>query len=102
MYCHPMPHALQRDSGHQDMSSGLVHRRSLFVDHAAEAHVGRRGGSASVTPADLSRTIKLWIERSRQRKALADVADLSGWLLRDIGVSDEDARREAAKWFWQP
>jgi uncharacterized protein YjiS (DUF1127 family) len=41
--------------------------------------------------------IGTWFERSRQRRALADLDDR---LLRDIGVTCTQARREAAKPFW--
>lgn len=41
-----------------------------------------------------------WIERSHQRKQLGELAELNNYLLRDIGVSQEEARREAAKPFW--
>jgi uncharacterized protein YjiS (DUF1127 family) len=42
--------------------------------------------------------IRLWIGCSRQRHALAH---LNGHHLHDIGVSPDDAAREAAKHFWQ-
>jgi uncharacterized protein YjiS (DUF1127 family) len=45
-------------------------------------------------------TIPVWIERSRQRRALAELADRDGHLLADIGLSLERARREAGKPFW--
>ena len=41
-----------------------------------------------------------WIECSHQRKQLGELAELKNYLLRDIGVSQEEARREAAKPFW--
>jgi uncharacterized protein YjiS (DUF1127 family) len=41
--------------------------------------------------------IRMWFERSRQRRALAELDDR---LLRDIGVTSAQARREAAKPFW--
>jgi uncharacterized protein YjiS (DUF1127 family) len=47
------------------------------------------------------RTLGFWIERSRQRKQLGELAELNDYLLKDIGVSREAARREAAKPFWQ-
>ena len=40
-----------------------------------------------------------WLSRSRERRALIDLDD---HLLRDIGVTREEAQREAAKPFWQP
>jgi uncharacterized protein YjiS (DUF1127 family) len=44
--------------------------------------------------------IGTWAARSRQRRALADLADRNDYLLADIGVTREQARREAAKPFW--
>lgn len=38
-----------------------------------------------------------WLDRSRQCKALADLDDR---LLRDIGITRSEAKREAAKPFW--
>jgi uncharacterized protein YjiS (DUF1127 family) len=49
----------------------------------------------------LSSTIKLWSARSRQRRALGDLAELNSHLLKDIGITPDEASREAAKWFWQ-
>lgn len=39
-----------------------------------------------------------WLERRRQRLALRDLDD---HLLRDIGISRSDARREGRKPFWR-
>ena len=39
-----------------------------------------------------------WMERSRQRRTLANLSD---YMLRDIGVSRVDAWREAEKPFWR-
>jgi uncharacterized protein YjiS (DUF1127 family) len=47
----------------------------------------------------LSRTIEVWIERSRQRQALEELAE-NDHLLADIGLTPEQARREARKPFW--
>lgn len=46
----------------------------------------------------LARFIERACQRSRQRRALAR---LDARLLRDIGVSVEQAEREAAKPFWR-
>jgi uncharacterized protein YjiS (DUF1127 family) len=48
-----------------------------------------------------SSILGIWIARSRQRKALGDLAVLNDYLLRDIGVTREEAFREAAKPFWR-
>jgi uncharacterized protein YjiS (DUF1127 family) len=47
----------------------------------------------------VSRTIEVWIERSRQRYALGELAG-DDHLLADIGLSSEQAHREARKLFW--
>lgn len=49
------------------------------------------------------RTIARWIARSRQRRALREIAESNDFhLLKDIGVSQEEAFREADKPFWRP
>ena len=45
----------------------------------------------------IGRTISSWLARSRQRKALAELDDR---LLRDIGITRTEARKEAARPFW--
>ena len=44
------------------------------------------------------RVIDAWIERSRQRHALADLDDR---LLDDVGITRSAAAREIAKPFWR-
>jgi uncharacterized protein YjiS (DUF1127 family) len=46
----------------------------------------------------LIKTIAVWITRRRQRRALAQLDD---HLLADVGLSREQARREAARPFWK-
>jgi uncharacterized protein YjiS (DUF1127 family) len=45
----------------------------------------------------LIKTIANWIERRRQLQALTELDD---HLLNDVGLSREQARREAARPFW--
>jgi len=47
-------------------------------------------------------TPRVWIERSRQRRALRELGERNDARLQDIGISPQDARRESAKPFWQP
>jgi uncharacterized protein YjiS (DUF1127 family) len=50
----------------------------------------------------LARAIRAGLARASQRRALDDLADHGDeHLLRDIGLTRGDARREAAKWFWE-
>jgi uncharacterized protein YjiS (DUF1127 family) len=46
----------------------------------------------------LIETVAVWIVRRRQRQALAE---LDEHLLDDVGLSREQARREAARPFWK-
>jgi uncharacterized protein YjiS (DUF1127 family) len=45
------------------------------------------------------RIVLFWMERSRQRRALAKLDDR---LLRDIGLTRDQARQECANPFWKP
>ena len=48
------------------------------------------------------RTVAGWIARSRQRRALREIAVTNDFhLLKDIGVSQDEALREAEKPFWR-
>jgi uncharacterized protein YjiS (DUF1127 family) len=47
-------------------------------------------------------TVTNWIARSRQRRALREIAESNDFhLLKDIDVSQEETLREAAKPFWR-
>jgi uncharacterized protein YjiS (DUF1127 family) len=48
-------------------------------------------------PSQLARIIGIWIERRRQRRALAA---LSSAMLKDVGIAPGDAYRESSKPFW--
>ena len=68
---------------------------------------GAVSNSGENSAADLIRrwrhTIARWIARSRQRRALREIAERTDdYLLKDIGVSRAEAFREADKPFWQP
>jgi uncharacterized protein YjiS (DUF1127 family) len=50
----------------------------------------------------ICRTVTRWVARSRQRRALREIAESNDFhLLKDIGVSQEEALREAEKPFWR-
>ena len=47
-------------------------------------------------------TVGRWFARSRQRRALREISERSDLhLLKDIGVTQEEALREADKPFWR-
>jgi uncharacterized protein YjiS (DUF1127 family) len=67
--------------------------------------LGTSGGRMATDPAEWPlnlfkgiRTLRVWRARRRQRQTLAELND---YLLNDIGVSRNEARREAAKPFWR-
>lgn len=45
--------------------------------------------------------VTVWIARSGQRRALRELATLNNRYLEDIGVSKDEALREASKRFWR-
>ena len=48
------------------------------------------------------RTVTRWIARSGQRRALREIVESNDFhLLKDIGVSREEALREVEKPFWR-
>jgi uncharacterized protein YjiS (DUF1127 family) len=49
----------------------------------------------------LRSTLDLWHARRQRRQTFGDLAEFNEHLLKDIGVSRDEAVREAAKWFWQ-
>lgn len=76
------------------MSNSSVQERILTTGQVASAFARKlRARSSGI--------IAIWIARSRQRKALGDLAVLNDYLLGDIGVTREEAFREAAKPFWR-
>jgi uncharacterized protein YjiS (DUF1127 family) len=50
----------------------------------------------------LAALVRLWLARSRQRRVLYEIAQRNDYLLKDIGISQPDAFREAEKPFWRP
>jgi uncharacterized protein YjiS (DUF1127 family) len=76
-----------------DNSAALGLRRDRLVWGPSWHHRGlmRLGGS-------VVRVVWAWTERSRQRRALAKLDDR---LLRDIGLTRDQARRECANPFWR-
>ena len=81
--------------------SMLALYRPRCVAKAAAQGVDRKGHVEDWI-ARCRRTIARWIARSRQRRALREIAERNDFhLLKDIGVSQEEAFREADKPFWR-
>ena len=82
------------------MSSLLVRGWISLTANTARTNVIRRRRYLTWL-IGLAAKIRSWIARNRQRQALGQLAERNDYLLKDIGVTQDEARREAAKWFWQ-
>ena len=81
--------------------SMLALRRPRCTAKAAAQRADRKG-DVEHWIARCRRTIARWIARSRQRRALREIAERNDFhLLKDIGVSQEEAFREVDKPFWR-
>ncbi|MDT7713878.1 MAG: hypothetical protein QOG46_2797 [Pseudonocardiales bacterium] len=51
----------------------------------------------STTALGWLRTLRFWIGRRRQRRRFGELTELNDYLLRDIGVAQDEALHEVAK-----
>lgn len=65
------------------------HARCRFLHRSGLAYLGGA----------VLRAVLFWVEQSRQRRALSELDDR---LLRDIGLTREEALQECANPFWKP
>jgi uncharacterized protein YjiS (DUF1127 family) len=79
------------------MTKQLMHEWAVSSYEIAEKAAFRHQSSSS---SGWLHTLLFWMDRSRQRGRLAELADLDDHLLRDIGVTRGEALREAEKPFW--
>jgi uncharacterized protein YjiS (DUF1127 family) len=75
--------------------------RVLDSRESAGGKVPRQQFISSTTTVGWFHILQFWIGRSRQRKRLGELAEVDNYLLKDIGVSQDEALREAAKPFWR-
>jgi len=83
------------------MLKPLMQRSALPACEIARKETLRQQGNSSTPAIGWSHTMRIWMARSRQRKALGELAELNDYLLEDIGLTQEAARREAGKPFWR-
>jgi uncharacterized protein YjiS (DUF1127 family) len=82
------------------MSALIAHW--LSVTDVAPSVLSRSKARISGFIAGTRSKIGRWFARSRQRQALREIAERNDFhLLKDIGVSREEALREADKAFWR-
>lgn len=70
------------------------------IGAASPLHASVQKSSSTLWQA-ISRQVRLWAARHHQRRTLSELAEQSDHLLRDMGISPDQARTEAAKFFWQ-
>ena len=84
------------------MSTRIAGRSPLSIKVFVTDDLRGQRARVSSLIADLGSTIQQWVARSRQRRALREIAERNdNHLLKDIGVSPEEAFREADKPFWR-
>ena len=74
---------------------------SNVLMHGSHRHgraIARYPKTGSSTLSTFFGTARMWMARIRQRRQLVELDDRT---LRDIGVSRDEALREAAKPFWR-
>jgi len=82
------------------MSTLIAHW--LFFWDVAPSALSRSKAQLSGFIAGTRSTVGRWFARSRERRALREIAERNDFhLLKDIGVSREEAFREADKAFWR-
>lgn len=72
--------------------------RSVSIDDAVPTRIQPKRDRGQPAAAGWPGLVALWIRRRRQRRHLAT---LDAHLLRDIGITPDEARREIAKPFWR-
>jgi uncharacterized protein YjiS (DUF1127 family) len=76
--------------------------RTLLSRSIAPGALSHSKARLSRLLADTRSTLGQWYARSRERRALREIAERSDFhLLKDIGVSQAEALREADKPFWR-
>jgi uncharacterized protein YjiS (DUF1127 family) len=90
-----------RMTGALKMSNLLILGSVPSANHTSRIDAPHRQGLFPTLPINPSAVIQAWIARSRQWRALGELAERNDYLLKDIGVSQDEAWREAAKPFWQ-
>jgi uncharacterized protein YjiS (DUF1127 family) len=82
------------------MSDALLHAPTIIAFRRGAGDLARHC-RAPASKRSWRDVIHLWMQRARQRQALADLTELGPHLLRDIGISYEEARLESEKPFWR-
>jgi uncharacterized protein YjiS (DUF1127 family) len=83
------------------MRMHFVQEKTLGARESARERIPRPQYISATAAVGWLRMVRFWIGRHRQRRRLGELAELDNYLLKDIGVSQDEALREAAKPFWR-
>jgi uncharacterized protein YjiS (DUF1127 family) len=83
------------------MSKPLVQGSNLTLVNFPGGYARVQQDSSPTSAVSWMDTVRIWSARSRERRALRELAELDDYFLKDIGVSRGQVLREAAKPFWQ-
>ncbi len=78
----------------------LLAQSSILLSGFVSGIDTHREGRASILWRNLSSKVGTWVARRRERQSLGDLSEMD-YLLDDIGMSRQQALREAAKPFWE-
>jgi|ERR1700681_4715493 uncharacterized protein YjiS (DUF1127 family) len=84
-----------------EMTRLPVREPTTMPDDSGRETRTRRHGMHATPFASIFATFRHWSVRRRQRRTLGGLTELDDHLLKDIGVSRQEAARLCAKWFWQ-
>jgi uncharacterized protein YjiS (DUF1127 family) len=71
----------------------------LYPSESVGEKAPRQQFISSTTALGWLRTLRFWIGQRRQRREFGELTELNNYLLRDIGVPQDDASHEVAKLF---
>ena len=83
------------------MSKSLVQGPARTLAHISGGCARFQQESSASPVASWVDTLRAWSARDRERRALRELTELGDHFLNDVGISREEALREAAKPFWQ-
>jgi uncharacterized protein YjiS (DUF1127 family) len=83
------------------MSKSLVQGSARTLAHLSGGYAHFQQESSPSAAATWIDTLCAWSARCHERRALRELTELGDHFLNDVGISREEALREAAKPFWQ-
>jgi uncharacterized protein YjiS (DUF1127 family) len=82
------------------MTEPLVRHDHPAADQTMRGRAEPPEDNSAAPPRGWLAAVFSWVERNAQRRALRELARFDDRLLKDIGLSLQQARREADKPFW--